>query len=244
MKYHTVYKITNLFNNKIYIGYHSTNNLDDGYMGSGLRIKRLVLKYGKDSFKKDVLHIFENEQEMIDKEIELLTPEFLARDDTYNIVPGGGSFDSKSGKAASIKLKEKLATDIEFSRKWSETSRANVLGIKKSAEHVEKMRLNNLGKILSEEQKQKISSSVSKLLFVNKDCKNTRILPELLNEYLSKGWVKGRYMTKEHMSFLPRATGKIWFHSDSGDTILRYKSDTASLLSEGWKLGRKPSIKQ
>ena len=33
-KYHYFYKITNLLNNKYYYGVHSTNDLNDQYMGS------------------------------------------------------------------------------------------------------------------------------------------------------------------------------------------------------------------
>lgn len=48
----------------MYIGQHATTKLDDGYMGSGLYLKRAIKKYGKDNFRKEWLMFCEDEEEM------------------------------------------------------------------------------------------------------------------------------------------------------------------------------------
>ena len=40
-KYHIIYKTTNKINKKYYVGMHSTNKLDDGYLGKGWAVKYL-----------------------------------------------------------------------------------------------------------------------------------------------------------------------------------------------------------
>lgn len=39
-KYYLIYQITNLINNKIYIGQHVTSKIDDHYMGSRSTFKK------------------------------------------------------------------------------------------------------------------------------------------------------------------------------------------------------------
>ena len=87
---YTIYKITNLINNKIYIGQHITYDLEnDTYYGSGTHLKHALKKYGKENFKKEIIFQYDNFEEMNNKEIELVNEAFIVRDDTYNILLGG-----------------------------------------------------------------------------------------------------------------------------------------------------------
>ena len=89
-----IYKITNIINDKIYIGRHKTSNINDSYMGSGTAIKQAIRKYGKENFIKEVLYIFDRELDAIQAEIEIVGEQFIQRFDTYNQCVGGkGGFD-------------------------------------------------------------------------------------------------------------------------------------------------------
>lgn len=96
-----LYEIRNNINGKIYVGVHKTKVLDDGYMGSGLIITRTIEKYGVENFTKTILETFESQEEMFAREKEIVTEEFLSREDTYNLRRGGlGGWDylNKTGK--------------------------------------------------------------------------------------------------------------------------------------------------
>lgn len=88
-KYHIVYKTTNLINGRFYIGMHSTNNLNDSYLGSGWILKEAIKKYGRESFKREILHIFKHRKEALIKEAELVNAEFIKNKNNYNLVIGG-----------------------------------------------------------------------------------------------------------------------------------------------------------
>lgn len=87
--FYTIYKTTNTVNNKIYIGKHQTTKLDDDYIGSGKLLKRAINKYGIENFKKEILHVFDNERDMNDKEKELVTEKFVLQETNYNLCVGG-----------------------------------------------------------------------------------------------------------------------------------------------------------
>lgn len=88
-KHNLVYKTTNLINGKIYIGVHSTNKIEDGYLGSGRIFRRALKKYGEANFKREILFDFPSVEKAYDKERELVTKDFIERKDNYNFRTGG-----------------------------------------------------------------------------------------------------------------------------------------------------------
>ena len=87
--FYTIYKTTNDITGHIYVGKHQTKILNDSYLGSGKVLYNAICKYGKQNFSKEILFIFDTEEEMNAKEAEMVTEEFCSRDDTYNLCIGG-----------------------------------------------------------------------------------------------------------------------------------------------------------
>ncbi|HLD89547.1 MAG TPA: NUMOD3 domain-containing DNA-binding protein [Patescibacteria group bacterium] len=87
--FYVVYKITNIINNKIYIGCHRTAHVDDTYMGSGRHLIAAQRKYGIQNFKKDILAVFDNHEDMSELEEILVNKDFVKHPFTYNLIEGG-----------------------------------------------------------------------------------------------------------------------------------------------------------
>ena len=85
---YTVYKTLNKITEEYYIGVHKSNNPNDQYYGSGIRIKRSIKKYGKSNFVKEILHAFETEEEAYAKERDLISSH-LNNNLCLNLMEGG-----------------------------------------------------------------------------------------------------------------------------------------------------------
>lgn len=102
-KIYIVYLTTNLVNKKIYIGVHKTYpHKFDGYLGCGVLdykpstykfaqtpFQFAVAKYGPKNFIRVTLEEFDNLQDALDLEAQLVNKDFIKRSDTYNITEGG-----------------------------------------------------------------------------------------------------------------------------------------------------------
>ena len=104
----TFYKVTNLLDSKYYYGVHKTEDLNDNYYGSGIRIYNAVKKYGKNKFKKEIVLQFNTYQEALDYEAFIVDASLLLDPSCYNLKEGGkgGSF---KGRKISEETRQKMS---------------------------------------------------------------------------------------------------------------------------------------
>lgn len=147
-----IYKITNLVDEKTYIGQHKYKKLNDSYMGSGKHLKRAIKKYGIENFKKEIL-VFN----IVRKDfINLLEKEYIKfyrsiGQAEYNITDGGEG-GSYKGRLFSEKTKMKMSESRKGIHLSEETK-------DKISEKLKGQAPWNKGKCHSEETRRKISDA-------------------------------------------------------------------------------------
>jgi len=88
-KIHYMYKTTCKLTNRFYIGIHSTTNIDDGYLGSGKRLRYSIRKYGIENHSKEILNFFENRELLIEEEKKIVNSEMIKDKMCMNLKEGG-----------------------------------------------------------------------------------------------------------------------------------------------------------
>lgn len=216
-KYNYIYKITCLKNGKYYIGMHSTDNLEDGYMGGGKKIKNSIKKHGKDAHRKEIVEFFENREDLKNQEMQLVNENLLNDPMCMNLRLGGGGgirseeHHSKMRIGASKKNSQFMKEFWSIPENCIERGKSISKKIKNiSVEKKDKM-LNGsrswVGRVHSEETKNKMSvSSMGKgsgkensqfgtcWVFNEVEKKSIKIKKNQLQSYLELGWFKGRKM--------------------------------------------------
>lgn len=109
--HHFIYQTTNLINGMKYLGKHSTKNINDGYLGSGIYLINAIKKYGKENFKVEILEFCETKEELSLLESKYITKEIVENDQYYNIALGGygGNIVLHEGHPKYEEVKQKLA---------------------------------------------------------------------------------------------------------------------------------------
>lgn len=208
-KYHFIYKTTNLLSGKYYIGMHSTDDLNDGYMGSGKRLRYSINKYGKENHKVEIIEFFEDRKQLAAREKEVVNLNEIAKDECMNLMPGGkGGFISEEqqrnrSKSANIILHKKLKSDSSFKEEWLKNL---IIGVKKAIgegkikswkenyDWTGKKHSSSTKELMSEKAKLRVGEKNSQYgtCWITKGEINKKIKKEDLKLYLEAGWVKGR----------------------------------------------------
>jgi len=170
--YYFIYLTSNLIDNKSYVGFRSTDNIDDDYLGSGLLLKYKIRKYGRQSFKKQILE-FCNENNWQEREKYWIKEKNTLFPNGYNLSEGGdgGNLGKIINDKISLKNKGRILSE-ETKTKISQSEKGKVLsletkkkmseshkGLKQSKETILKRVKKIKGKKVSEETKIKISKS-------------------------------------------------------------------------------------
>lgn len=154
-KYHIIYKTTCLKTDKWYVGMHSTNDLGDGYFGSGKILVRSLRKHGAFSHVREILATAHTREELRDIERLLITEDMLNDPNCMNLVPGGGGnggrvsltheqiMKAATAGGAALRLKKH---DAEFAKMVSERISAAQFGRQHSEVTKLKMSVAKLGK--------------------------------------------------------------------------------------------------
>lgn len=200
-KYHYFYKTTCIITNKYYYGMHSTDNLDDGYLGSGKRLWYSINKHGRENHICEKLKFFDTREKLRQKEIEFVNEDLLKDPLCMNLIVGGGAYNNGWKKFNSDSVIQKIKSDkgnlklkwlFENDKNWC-LSRSKKIGAKSKGNKVW------LGKHHTNETKEKMRNShlgknVHNINFrwvCNKN--EIKKIPLLdLDFYLKLGWQRGR----------------------------------------------------
>jgi len=188
---------------------HSTNNLEDGYIGSGKRLRYSINKYGKNNHICEILEFLPDRNSLKAREKEIVNEEMVNDKMCMNLALGGeGGSGSKfltkeqlqrGAKAMLTKIwldpdylaRNKTARSIRFKKYWTDPEyRSKII-----------KNLDQTGKNHTEESKRKIGAA---------------------NSIKQKGANNSQY-------------GKCWI-TNGIESQKIYKGDS---IPEGWKLGRK-----
>jgi len=200
--YHYIYKITRVDGSgKYYIGMHSTDDLDDGYFGSGTLLAKSIKKHGKENHSKQIIEFLPSREALKLREKELVNEELLGDKQCMNLMPGGeggGNFkdaqhQARCTAAACEALEKRMLADPMHGKRraahlgkfagWKDRDTPRFAGLKHTDATKQKMRkTKNVGE----------ANSQFGTCWITDGMKPIKIQKDQTAEYLSRGYRLGR----------------------------------------------------
>lgn len=212
MTMYLLYKIINKVNGKIYIGAHQTENVYDGYMGSGRLIQKAIKKYGLENFEKHILMKFDSKEDMYNMESIIVNEEFLKRNDVYNLKEGGsGGWDHQNKNS-----------DIQKQKNRKSQEKLKILRNTPGFLDKTKLTASKTMKRLHQEGKIKYDTFTGKT-----HSEESKIKIGIANSIKQKGDKNSNY-------------GKCWIYNETEKKSISVpKNEVDEWVTKGWKIGRK-----
>lgn len=267
--YGVIYKITNILNNKSYIGrkklYKGKYNDLHNYFGSGIHIKNAIKKYGIENFKKEYLDVAYSDEELDLKEMYYIE-KYNTLKEGYNSTKGGEHF---RGEFSDNELRKQKISEWSKSFWGNEENRKKLIEKrigKKRSEFTKKQMSESAKKSWTEERKKKASESgnyvrhfdeetkkrigetLKTLITINNGVEERRVSESELENYLSQGFIKGGLPkseeAKKKMSEAAkksrRGYGYRWVHKEQERKRIK-EEEIEKYLKDGWKLSERSS---
>lgn len=214
-QYHFIYKTICLISGRYYIGMHSTDNLNDGYLGSGKRLWNSINYHGKENHKIEILEFCENREKLKIREKEIVNNNLLNEELCMNLKVGGeGGISNEEHHLKMIKgaskinkiLMKEFWLDPEKRKQRSENISLSLSKIDDSKKN--RMKNGNgywVGKKHSDETKKKMSESAKGkkngesnsqygTCWITNGVENKKICKD---ELIPQGWLLGRKIKKK-----------------------------------------------
>jgi hypothetical protein len=147
-KFHFIYKTTCAITGRYYIGMHSTDYVEDGYLGSGQILKCSVRKYGEAAHVREVLEFLPDRNSLRRREI-VLVEQVLHKDPLcMNVHPGGSyGWEHRTNRAPWNKGRRGVLPETREKMRAAKLDRPSPRrGVRLSDEIKQKLRQAHLGR--------------------------------------------------------------------------------------------------
>jgi hypothetical protein len=192
---------------------HSTSNLEDGYLGSGKRLRYSIRKYGKENHIKEILEFLPTREKLIIRESEIVNKILLTDKLCMNLKEGGqgGFVNLKAVK------KGRRITDEILEKKYGKDFR----------KIISKNYQNSLSENDQKENSEKIKKRLKEIGFNHSTFKGKKHKEESKKNIGKKNSIKQKGNKNSQY-------GTCWITNGSDNKKI-YKGD---LIPKGWRLGR------
>lgn len=179
---------------------HSTNNLEDGYLGSGKRLWHSIKYHGKDNHVKEILEFCHTRKKLKKREEEIVNKQLLNEDLCMNLKTGGEGGWHENAKKSFLEKMEDPEYRKNYSKKLSESKKKEYENGKRERTYF----YDWYGENHSEETKKLLSkqrkgvyglgknNSVYGRKWMNKDGVKKMVKKEEIEEHTNNGWIFGK----------------------------------------------------